>query len=368
MKTIAEANAVISSKLSDVNISPVGTMAFRLVDAPLFSTTSGAGKIFQAASGQHVLTLLRDDHPRLNFYHWSPGTGSRAATLDLRECAPSSDVRIFLSWSPERMQVAVQFPDGRALSADGVASRRSFRVARDGSIMQFGDEGASVTSPRVTIGGRDLMVPTAREIWDETIRAAGALLSAQSEEGFTFDVAASNAVLTGLITGFETYCKYRFVELQAEGVSFDADGLARVALKSGDRPTFVSEFNSAKAGKRAELLRALIIEGQAINFQNFKDAKQAFARTFGMKFDDIGLSEQQLSHISARFGFRHRVVHVSPLLTVLSRVGDPGHPTFAGKPFALETIELLSDFVSKLHAKSLTLRASSSEVGDVPVK
>jgi hypothetical protein len=236
-------------------------------------------------------------------------------------------------------------------------------VAHDGTIIQIGNEGVDVASPRIAVGGQDLMVPTAREIWNETIRAAEALLAGRSEEGYTFDVAVSNAILTGLITGFETYCKYRIIELQAEGVSFNVEGLAMVALKSSERSAFVTEFNSAAPGRKSELLRSLIVENRTINFQNFKDAIQAFTRTFGIKVGDIGLSEDELGQISTRFRFRHRVVHVSPLLTVLSRDGDPDHPILAGRPFATDAISLLNDFVSKLHAKSLTLRAPHSEAG-----
>src|SRR6185437_12345980 len=115
------------------------------------------------------------------------------------------------------------------------------------------------------------------------------------DQGFQFEVAISNAILGGLVSGFETYCKYRFLELEGEGVNFDVKGLVDVArFKKVEKEGVIKEFLASDTLQRRGLLHRIIEVERRVNFQNFSDAKRAFKRSFGVDFNSLGFTETQL--------------------------------------------------------------------------
>jgi len=72
---------------------PEGTMRFTYTsEQDLFDQKIPGGIIFDLVSGGHYFRLERTDNLEISFYHSSPGTGTRVATVDLRKLKPSNSV------------------------------------------------------------------------------------------------------------------------------------------------------------------------------------------------------------------------------------------------------------------------------------
>jgi hypothetical protein len=230
MISTEEAQAMVSRELAKLTPQPVGTLGFRWTGSELSDPQMWGGVIFEVVHGSHVLRVERETTACVAFYHWSPGTGSRCASVDVTGMEGSADVRIVISWSPQETGLCIApigQPRGSERWAKGVPSQRQFRPSRTGGIVQLGDDGVEILQATFFVNDVLILEPTAIESWRGVIESAEILLSGESTKGYMFEVVQCNSVLTGLVTGFEWYCKKRFVELEGEGIMPDLTGMMR---------------------------------------------------------------------------------------------------------------------------------------------
>jgi hypothetical protein len=200
---------------------PEGTFTFTFTsENDLFSPQIPGGIIFDMISGGHYFRLERTDNLEICFYHSSPGTGTRVATVDLRKLKPSSKVFFAFSWTPQEIQLHVgpKIEGGELASAVGIPSEIGFRVGEDGKVIKVGSPGVQVMGVRFNIEGKQLVKPTAIDAWRETKKAIEILLTGESKEGYIFEVVKANLCIVMMVTGFEAYCKTRLDEIEKEGV------------------------------------------------------------------------------------------------------------------------------------------------------
>lgn len=273
-----------------------------------------------------------------------------------------------MTWSPDGTELILADAESsqpNVCSAKGVACNRTFRLGRDGNVYQIGDIGLETMGVRFTAEKETILLPTALEFWHETKTAGEVLLKGKSEDGYLFDVALSNAILGGLVTGFETYCKYRFLELFGEGVTFDASAFAKVAVRKEDRPGFLAAANK-RALHTYAVLHELIEAKRKVNFQDFSFARRVFKKAYGIDFSSSGFSHAELEDLAMRFKYRHRSVHVSPLVSIYSKDGEPGHPVMARRAFTEANIEIFNRFIEGLHAATIeAMRKMKKETDEV---
>lgn len=171
-----------------------------------------------------------------------------------------------------------------------------------------------------------------------------------------FDVVQCNSVLTILVTGLEWYCKKRFVELEGEGILPDITAMIRAGRSR--RP---SEANVVQEARKAQIstVRYFVEMRDEINFQDFDKAKEAYKKTYNVKFGNIGISGNDIARLRRFITYRHRIVHVSPILSPLSELQEIGSktPDLPNKELAGEAIKVFSTFVERLHEATLNLRA-----------
>lgn len=136
----------IVEQIREAICRPEGTVSFEYSSDVLFDPNVSGGILFEIASGAHLFRVERDDELRLSFYHSSPGTGTRVATIDLKNVVPSSKVFLLFSWTPAEINfyVVPRIAGSQLVSAKGIPSPRQFRVGKDGSIFQVGDVGVEV--------------------------------------------------------------------------------------------------------------------------------------------------------------------------------------------------------------------------------
>lgn len=334
-------------------------MCFDYSSADAFRRAEGVGVLFQVPAGGHLFRLERLEGRRLHFYHSAPGTGTRVASIDLGDLPDFDTAFLAFTWSPTEMwfYCGPRIPDTGILSAQGEASPKQFRIGGDGSVFQVGDEGLEVMGVRVREGGTAVLAPTAMEAWRETLKAIDVLRTGKSDQGVLFEMAVAAMSLSVLVTGLEAYAKTRFVEIETEGVSADAVGLFNGFASRAEREsTRLQELQAEAAATRRSLLRVLVDAG-TVNFQNYDQMKRAFRAAYGIQFGKIGLDSETVAALKRFIRYRHRVVHVSPLLALLN--GDavpPEEPVFANYAMADAAAHCFTAVVTALHQATLELR------------
>ena len=230
--------------------------------------------------------------------------------------------------------------------------------------MQVGDSGVDVKGLRITAGGSTVVSPPAIALWGDVKTAVETLLTGESEAGYMFEVVCSNAALGMVVTGFETYCQKRFVEVESEGVPPDGPALVsrfgtaeeRAKLKDGVLPASITDAMATSSP-----IAPVIAE--RVNFQNYDDCKRAFNKAYGVRFGvDLGIASQALERAQRMLGYRHRIVHVSPTSALLNE-GEvpPDEPEFSRRELVAEALAIFDEVIRGLH--EATLRLSPAQPG-----
>lgn len=338
---------------------PEGTLFFSYFSDDLFNTDKRGGRIWELFAGQHFFLIERTDDLLLRFYHSSPGTGTRVAVIDLRQMSPCNPIGITITWVPTEINLYAG-PlkiSGGLQSSVGIASKKGFRIGRDQAVYQVGDEGVEVMGISVYQGQMPVLLPTALEAWKATIQAVEVLATGTSTEGYIFEVVSTNLTLSILVTEFEAYCKTRFLELEGEGIRPDVGSLLKAIIPRRELEAGIEQILNAEAADIGKTVLTLVVEQSRINFQNYLDCKRAYNRAYGIKFGEIGLDSNLLDRIQRLIKYRHRIIHVSPLIGMLNQPEVPQEePVFPKRELAREAVSLFSRFVDTLHAATLMLR------------
>lgn len=349
----------INRQIGDVMCNPVGTLTFEYSSNEAFKKNAVTGVLINIPAKGHYFRVDRTPERVLRFFHSSPGTGTRVASISLEALPDFDKAFLAFTWSPEAITFACG-PRGVAselLTAKGFPSSISFRIGSDGNLFQIGDEGVEVMGLRFQQGGQRILSPTALETWDVTIKAVEVLLTGKSEQGFMFEVVQTSAVLSMLVTGLENYAKNRLIELDSEGIDGDYNTLfvsfVSKAVRDSDRLNELKE----KAITANKSVFAVVMDDLRINFQNYKELKRAYSVSYGIKLGEIGINSQKLIKLQDFIRYRHRVVHVSPLLTVLNEDKvPPDKPVFANQQLGEEAVVCFKSVIEALHNATLSVR------------
>lgn len=315
------------------------------------------GIILKKIAGGQAYWLERDNNFKFNFYHFSPGTGTRLATIGVENVEESDKLKFLLSWSTNNISLsvgAVGVGASNLHTANGINSSKGMRIVGN-DIAWVGDSGVTISGVRMVSNGKVLLEPTAIELWKETIREIGFLRDGFVDKDFLHERAKNNSTIRMIVTGFEIYCKKRIVELEKEGVEPDMDALVDIIFSKYEREKNYPENIKRNAEEDGNtFLEALALK--RINFQSYNECKTRFAKAYGIKFGNIGISSNKLDTIQKTIRFRHKLVHVSPALTM---VNYPNHsvknPIFADNDYTEKAIEIFDEFIDKFHEKTLEL-------------
>jgi hypothetical protein len=337
---------------------PRGTLTFKYSFDQLFDRSAGSGVLLEVLVGRTVCRLWRDEDLNLHFLHSSPGAGTRVATVSLEKLRQAPTIGAALVWSPEETRLHVLDTDDPTsmVAAVGEPTGTEVKPGADGSVFELGSPGVDVMGARVFEGGTEVLGPTALQVWSETLQAAEILLGGSSESGFMFEVVQGNSILVMASTGFETYCEKRFAELEAEGVAPDEERLAVKFLSRRERQSgLLTDFTEEARAKGVSFAARLAQE--RIDFGNYEDSRRAFAAGYGLRFGvELDVSNTLLEQIQQTIKFRHRIVHVSPLLAFLNQaMSPPDDPIFSNRELAESTLRAFDEFVRALHQATLQL-------------
>ena len=338
---------------------PEGTFTFNYQSPDFFDKKKPGGIIFEIPSGEHLFRLERDNDLCIHFYHSSPGTGTRVATIDLNNLTPAPCVSIAFSWIPNeiKLHVGPKIIDAELASATGIASKRKFRIGKDGHVYQIGDHGVEVMGVSFYQAGQPIIQPTAIEAWEETVKAIDILATGQSTEGYIYEVVATNLTLAILVTGFEAYTKKRFLEIEQEGLAPDTGAVINVFYPKEERETGIETLLKSQAMDAKVSVLQHVVSRNAINFQNYKNCKRAYNKGYGIKFGEIGISGPKIEALQSYIRYRHKIIHVSPSLGMLNQERvPPEEPVFPKKDTADMAKSCFQEFIELLHQATLALR------------
>ncbi len=338
---------------------PEGTVSFRYKSKELFDPAAGRGILVEIPSNGHVFRIERDEALVLHFLHSSPGTGTRVASIDLKQVPPSDTVFLAFTWSPKEINfhLGPQVAGAKLSSSQGALSKRQLRVGKDGDVYEIGGPGVEIIGASVYKGGKPVLQPTAIDTWKEIIKATEILGTGKSDQGYIFEVAVTNLTLAVLVTGFEAFTKKRFLEMEQEGIAPDTAAVLNSFLSQRDKDAGIAEMLKSEAQDAQKTVLELTVERDRINFQNYQKCKLAYNKAYAITFGDLGLQSLTLEKIKKFILYRHRIIHISALLGMLNQPeAPPDQPVFPKKELAVEAIREFDSFIEKLHEATLKLR------------
>jgi hypothetical protein len=350
----------IYRQIQEAICRPEGTVSFMYTCKELFDPASGRGVLAEIHSGGHIFRIERDEELVLHFYHSSPGTGTRVASIDLKKVPSCETLFLAFSWSPKEVNfhVGPKVRGAELVSAKGTLSKRQFKLGTDGSIYEIGGPGLQIMGVSVYRGGKPVLQPTAIEAWKETIKATEILATGKSIEGCVFETVVTNLTLAMLVTGFEAFTKKRFLEVEQEGIEPDADAVVNSFFPRRERDAGISEILKSEAAEAKRTVLQLIVDKDSINFQNYERCKLAYNKAYRILFGDLGLPSTTLEKSKKYIVYRHRIIHVSAILGMLNQPEVPPEaPVFPKKELAAEAIHEFDEFIEGLHTATLKLRA-----------
>ncbi|WP_318413005.1 hypothetical protein [Photobacterium leiognathi] len=294
-------------------------------------------KIIEVVSRKKHILLEIDNQLNLNFYYSSPGTSTIIASLSLNSVKNKREVNIIPSWNIDQVKLHIVFSEdneNQVISSNGVLSNKIFTVYGNEQVME---RSKGIENLYFVSQGCNIIEPSAIETWDE-VKSSISILSDIKNESHKCENVIVNLSISMIITGFETYCKKRFLEIEGEGKNPNLKSLVKQFSPKNEDVSFTD----------LAMLR--------INFQDFDKCKMAFNKAYGIKFGELLLKRNCIENIKKYIGYRHRIIHVSPSVHILNNKSfmngesEPVIPTFI---LLKEIISDFDEFISKLHYKSM---------------
>ena len=343
-------------ELIDEMRRPTGGVSFICDDDDFFDVEKPDSRLFQIISGNHIFILERKNKCNLDFIHSTPGGGTFIATVKLDEYPRILESLISLIWSPQEMYLILNIRGAKEekIQVKGIASTKEYRILKD-SIIQLGDSGIEVLETRIFSGKDCLLEPTAIESWNSTLKAVELLHTGKSEIGYIYENIICNVTVSTLVTGFETYAKKRSVELDKEGVQPNIESLISILYSRYEKESDIPEKDKTKAEETGKSYFEVLMN-KKVNFQNYDECKRVFSKGYGIKFGNIGCTSNTLTELQKIIRYRHRVIHVSPLLAITNQNNLSNEkPIFANDAFTVKAISTLDIFIKSLHNATLNL-------------
>ncbi len=325
--------------------------------AEVFNKKISAVVVLKETAGQQLFLLERNEEMIFTFYHFSPGTGTREASLNINKISLCPELMIVISWTPSEILLLVTPSDkkGGGITTAGKRSDKNLRVGTDGKIYHLGDK-RKRKMLHVTVKGELVIQPTAIEVWEETLLALDALTTGESTEGELYESAISNMSIVMLVTGFESYAKKRFLEIEAEGIIPNEKKVIKRFYTSWQKTEDYIQKKYIEANKKSISLVHLMVLDRNINFQEFDKCKQVFNLAYNIQFYHLGLKDSLLEELKIFFNYRHKIIHVHPAAGILNpEKAGIEKPIYSNKELIKKAKSIFDEFIQKLHQKTLEL-------------
>ncbi|MBF0463646.1 MAG: hypothetical protein HQK88_01315 [Nitrospirae bacterium] len=319
---------------------PVGILQLEINSEDIFDRSKISFILFSRVEGKFYYRLERDELLNICFYHSSPGTDTRVSSVNIEPLTGNDKINCTISWHPDSISLKIEGQNPKLLKqSTGIISDKKFRVDTDGNLVQIGDVGVRTMNVNIVENRKRTLQPTAIDAWNNTIEGINILISGESnnpETAHIYDVVNTNFIIVMLVTGFETYCKKRFIELEEEGIIVSIDKLFYEFISNRERDNGAVERIKTEASAKGISLLKKLIEENRIDFQNYERCKDAYNKGYNIVFGkSLNLKNTLLEQIQTNIKYRHKIVHVSAIDVILDR--NKGL-VFANKDYAQKAI------------------------------
>lgn len=339
---------------------PVGTVAFEFTSKGAFKVDGEPGVLFEVPTGGHLFRIERQPDRALAFIHAAPATGTRQAVIRLYGLPDFEQAFLAFSWSPEEVKFhcGPRIPNTNMLSSVGERSQRRFRVTDHGEVVQMGGVGIETMGLHIYRSGKPILRPAAIEVWQETGVALAALWDSLPNDNQLREAVMSCMALTAVVTAWEVYARYRFLEIESEGVAPDVGSLLDEFTSEREKDSGVVEQIVAVATEqRLSVARVLVEQRRSIDFQSYERLKDAYRAGYGVKLGKIGILSSVLEDMQRYIRYRHRIIHVSHMQPILNLPDvPPEKPDFANREMVTRAYSTFDTAIAALHAATTALR------------
>lgn len=311
--------------------------------------------LFEQVAGKQLFLIERNKEMTLTYYHYSPGTKTREASIDFSDIGLVENLVISIAWSTSEISMSISI-SGKALKGIGKVSQRVIRIGSDGKVYKFDGNNDKMKMLYYTRNGKHLVEPTAIEVWEETLYGLDALSTGTSPKGNLYEHVVSNLSIVMLITGFEAYTKRRLLEIEDEGICPREDKVINAFYSSKERSPDIIQKIKKEAKEKSVSVLHLIVSKNIINFQSFEKSKRAYSKAYNIQFGNIGVTNISLEELKKFFFYRHKIIHVHPTTGILNleKVGIE-EQIYSNKELIKTAKTEFNDFIKALHQKTLEL-------------
>lgn len=331
-----------------------GTILFTSHGESLFDASKDV-MFFEFQKNNSMFSLTRNKNLDLVFVHWNTKTGIREAKISMKDFNPATELLIGITWSEKENRLDVG-EVGTQNAKCVVATQKGGTVRKgvNGALYQIGDTGVVIPTFQVREGGKDVLLPMAKEVWDFTITKVNVLINGCKLGDFLFQSILVQQCVVMLVTGFEVYTKNRFIEMEKEGKKPNLEALLNEFAKKDETRKEIEDY-AKQPGKN--IFAALVeLRGRGlINFQEWDKCKAAYNKSYHIKFGEIPeLRPEIIPRIQKYATWRHKIIHSKKDMTVLNADNvPPEQPTFATKEFIESARDDFIEFIEKLHKMTI---------------
>ncbi|MBC2855680.1 hypothetical protein H3N56_04100 [Cetobacterium sp. 2A] len=304
--------------------------------------------ILKVASGGHIF-IIRKRGRKLTFYKHSLSTGTLACEIELfREVG---EVSLGINWGYKKIEMFILSNNSkRTLSGKMIESDIELIEINEKILEVKGNLKNSLYLYNKTGEVR----LTAINSWNEILKGIS-LLKEEVLKEKSKEIIVVNLSILSLVSGFESYLKKRFLELEKEGIEINYDKIYSFILTKDEKEN-MNEIIEEAAEKNISELELLINEKGKINFQIYDNVKKVFSKAYNIKISDLEIDSKEIEYLKRIIQYRHKITHVSPMLPVLNadklKVEETEYSTIN---LLEKAIEIYSNFINKVHSKTLEL-------------
>lgn len=304
--------------------------------------------ILKVTSGGHIF-IVRKRGRKLTFYKHSLSTGTLAYEIELFRLV--GDVSLSISWSYKKIELLI-------LSNTSKKTLSGKMIESDIELIEVNDKileiKGTLKDSLYLYNKTGEVRLTAINSWNEIIKGIN-LLKEEILKEKSKEIIIVNLSILSLVSGFESYFKKRFLELEKEGIEIDYEKIYSFILTKDEKDNMNEIITEASENNISEL-EFLINEKGKINFQIYDNIKKAFSKAYNIKILDLGIDSKDIEFLKRIIQYRHKITHVSPMLPVLNtdklKSEEPEYSTIRLLEKAIETY---SNFINKFHNKTLEL-------------
>ena len=311
-------------------------------------------RLFHIIVGANIFVLERTHEKKLRYFYASPGTGTRVCWFDFNKNFEDNVCEVKLYWPPNDVKMEVYTGTRVAYRVISCLSIATYKTFKHNPPNEYGSKLNQVWGFHIISQGKVLVEPCGLEYWSETKEAVRAFEDCDSKKpkgNYLYEVTRCAASITAIVTGWETYCRKRFSEMEEEGLIPNEEELSSW-LFSKDKE--LKEAEAREKAKEDGFSFTKYLAEKKIQFQNYKKCSLAFSKAYKLDFSQI-LTTDEIDELKNFIKYRHEVVHVSITKTTAHTIKE-WDKFYAGEKLRARALQFFDSIIFKINDATLRIK------------